>query len=315
MTTHHATCLGLRSARSATCARRRASARRRNAVAHANATMPTACLAANAATTTAAAGTVCSSHRAAARRSNPGEPGPGPAAARGSSSGSGASRVRIPSAGVSEEAASWSWRRVSMRRSSRLISRRRSRSSRSPPRTARSGVRIPSDASFAGVARSTARWDATPRVPRPSPVAPGESRRARDDDGDADAGSDRGERGGFGVASAPPDASAATTASASPPRALCSRRRVRSADPRRESARTTRGPAPRSVTCGGGSEADADDGTREPSGTSVPSSTSSTGVRPPRGDIPPWLIVARDARRTRVWRTPPRAVDIGPHER
>ena len=72
----------------------------RTAVAHANATMPTACLAAKDATTTAAAGTVCSSHRAAARRSNPGDPDTGPGAARGSSSGFVASRVRIPSAVV-----------------------------------------------------------------------------------------------------------------------------------------------------------------------------------------------------------------------
>ena len=256
----------------------------RTAVAHANATMPTACLAAKAATTTAAAGTVCSSHRAAARRSNPGDPDTGPGAARGSSSGFVASRVRIPSAVV--------W--VSTRRSSRLMARRRSRSARSPPRTARSGVRIPSDASFAGVARSKTRSEATPRMPRPSPVAPGERRRARDED----AGSDRGERGAFGEASAPRDASAATTASASPPRALCSWSRVRSAEPRRESARTTRGPVPRSAsaTSGGGSEAEADDRTREPSETSAPRSTSSTGVSPPLGDIPPWLICARDPR-------------------
>ena len=164
------------------------------------------------------------------------------------------------------------------------------------PRTARSGVRIPSDASFAGVARSKTRSEATPRMPRPSPVAPGERRRARDED--ADAGSDRGERGAFGEASAPRDASAATTASASPPRALCSWSRVRSAEPRRESARTTRGPVPRSAsaTSGGGSEAEADDRTREPSETSAPRSTSSTGVSPPLGDIPPWLICARDPR-------------------
>ena len=107
-----------------------------------------------------------------------------------------------------------------------------------------------------------------------------------------------GRTGALGEASAPRDASAATTASASPPRALCSWSRVRSAEPRRESARTTRGPVPRSAsaTSGGGSEAEADDRTREPSETSAPRSTSSTGVSPPLGDIPPWLICARDPR-------------------